>query len=79
MKKLDKLKVQVARCDMETSTNVDSSSELHVDNKNCEILTKETSANKSLQSVNKDKYSVHNNKLSSVQRVDKDVDYVFIN
>ena len=76
MKKLDKLKVQVARCDMETSTNVDSSSELHVDNKNCEILTKETSANKSLQSVNKDKYSVHNNKLSSVQRVDKDVDCV---
>ena len=70
MKKLDKLKVQVARCDMETSTNVDSSSELHVDNKNCEILTKETSANKSVQSVNKD--SVHNNKLSSVQRVDVD-------
>jgi hypothetical protein len=70
MKKLDKLKVQVARCDMETSTNVDSSSELHVDNKNCEILTKETSANKSVQSVNKD--SVHNNKLSSVQRVNKD-------
>jgi hypothetical protein len=68
MKKLDKLKVQVARCDMETSTNVDSSSELHVDNKNCEILTKETSANKSLQSVNKDVDCVHKKRSSMNSR-----------